>query len=261
MKNALILLSNRLIKLFANLLKGLCYVFHFFFPNKRFTLPRHAKPLWRTKKHYAIPRKLWQTNYTNRVTLPVYLNYLFNRLLAYDFDHYFVITEERADFIRENFSKEIFEAYSRIQIGAAQADFWRLLVLYREGGVYMDIDAHLVWRLSAIVTPEKTELYLMNRAKDLTNYFIASEKDNPNLKKMIDLVMKNIEENTLTNVFDLTGPGILNQVLDLKTAPTTYFRYTCNQGSFTNDYFQYVDKPEGKWTTAQHKIDIIRKQD
>ncbi len=261
MKKVVILISNRLIKLFANLLKALCYVFHFFFPKKRFTLPAYAKPLWQGKKHYAVPRKLWQTNYTNRVTLPVYLNYLFNRLLAYDFEYHFAITEDRATFIKANYSDEIYRAYSRIQIGAAQADFWRLLVLYKEGGVYMDIDAHLVWRLSAIVTADKTELYLQNRAKDLTNYFIASQPGNPNIKAMIDMVMKNIEENTLTNVFDLTGPGILNKVLDIDTAPTTYFRYTCNQGSFTNDYFQYVDKPEGKWTTAQYKIDIIRKED
>lgn len=254
-----VLLSSRLIKLFANIMKILLHVFHVFFPNKRFTIPSHAKPLFKKKNQSSIPRILWQTNFTNRVTLAIYINYLFNRLLAYDFEYRFMITEDRAEFIKSNYSQEIFDSYSRIQIGAAQADFWRLLVLYKHGGVYMDIDAHLVWPLNSIIKKYETELYIIARKGDITNYFIASKNDNVNLKKMIDLVFNNIEENTITNVYELTGPGIFNQVLDIKEVSTISYRYTCNQGNFTNDFFQYIDKAEGKWTRAQEVIDIIKK--
>ena len=240
-------------------MKAICYIFHFFFPNKRFTVPSHAKALIKSNKLSEVPRILWQTNFTNRVTLAVYINYLFNRLLAYDFDYRFMITEDRADFIKSNYSQEIFESYSRIQIGAAQADFWRLLVLDKLGGVYMDIDAHLVWPLSSIIKAEQTELYIVARKGDITNYFIASKSDNPHLKEMIDVIFKNIKENTLKNVYVLTGPGVFNQVLDVNEVNTINYRYTCNQGNFTNDYFQYVDKAEGKWTKAQEVIDIIKK--
>lgn len=240
-------------------MKIICYIFHFFFPNKRFTIPSHAKAIINSKKQSEIPRILWQTNFTNRVTLAVYINYLFNRLLAYDFDYRFMITQDRAEFIKANYSQEIFESYSRIQIGAAQADFWRLLVLYKHGGVYMDIDAHLVWPLSSIIKTEQTELYIIARKGDISNYFIASKNNNIHLKKMIDVILKNIEENTIKNVYVLTGPGVFNQVLDIKEVNTVPYRYTCNQGNFTNDYFQYVDKAEGKWTRAQEVIDIIKK--
>lgn len=259
MKKFIILLNSRLIKILANILKAICYVFHFFFPNKRFTIPSQAKAIIKNKKPSAIPRILWQTNFTNRVTLAVYINYLFNRLLAYDFDYRFMITEDRAEFIKSNYSQEIFESYSRIQIGAAQADFWRLLVLDKLGGVYMDIDAHLVWPLSSIIQPEQTELYIVARKGDISNYFIASKNDNVHLKEMIDVVFKNIEENTKTNVYVLTGPGVFNEVLNVDEVNTTNYRYTCNQGNFTNDYFQYIDKAEGKWTKAQEVIDIIKK--
>ena len=240
-------------------MKAICYIFHFFFPNKRFTIPSHSKAIIKSNKPSEIPRILWQTNFTNRVTLAVYINYLFNRLLAYDFDYRFMITEDRAEFIKSNYSQEIFEAYSRIQIGAAQADFWRLLVLDKLGGVYMDIDGHLVWPLSSLIKADQTELYIVARKGDISNYFIASKNDNIHLKEMIDVVLKNIEENTLKNVYVLTGPGVFNQVLDINEVNTTSYRYTCNQGNFTNDYFQYVDKAEGKWTRAQEVIDIIKK--
>ena len=96
-------------------------------------------------------------------------------------------------------------------------------------------------------------------AGDITNYFIASKPDNTHLKQMADVVLNNIKENTIKNVYELTGPGVFNQVLDIDKVNTVSYRYTCNQGNFTNDYFQYIDKAEGKWTRAQEVIDIIKK--
>jgi len=255
----LIYLFGRIIKVMANIIKLLCYPFHYLFPKKRFTLPVHAKPLFKSHKHTNIPKTLWQTNFTNKVTLPVYINYLFNRLMACTYDYRFMITEDRAGFIKTNYSSEIFENYSKIQIGAAQADFWRLLVLHNKGGVYLDIDAHFIWPPGSIIKPDDNELYLTTKDGGISNHFFASKKDNPHLAKMIDIVMVNINENTLKNVYDLTGPAILNQVLENMDVNTKNYRYICYQGNFTNEFFQYIDKPEGKWCEAQKKIDIIKK--
>ena len=92
------------------------------------------------------------------MTLPVYLNYLFNRLMAPRFAYRFMITEARRDFIAEHYPT-ILPHYDRLQIGAAQADLWRLLVLHKFGGVYLDIDAHQIWPLSCVLGTETEELY------------------------------------------------------------------------------------------------------
>ncbi|GGB42062.1 glycosyl transferase [Oceanisphaera marina] len=252
------ILANRLIKFFANMTKMLSYGFHALLPNKRFTLPERSGALIKGKDR-PVPRIIWQTNFTNKVTLPVYLNYLFNRILSPTFAYRFMITEARADFISANYSPEIFNAYSRLQIGAAQADFWRLLVLQKYGGVYLDIDAHAVWPLGYTIKPEHEELYIIRQKNELTNYFIASKPDNANLARLIRQVMQNIEEDTIAGVYDMTGPGVFNQVLDYQNIPTTFYRITCNQGSFTNEHFQYIDKPQGKWTKEQYKVDVVRK--
>lgn len=259
MKKTLILLNSRLLKLFANLTKILCYAFHFLFPGKRFTLPRQAAPLLRSKKASAVTRILWQTNYTDRVTLPVYLNYLCNRLLSPSFEYRFMITEERAEFIQANFPPDIYENYCKLQIGAAQADFWRVLVLQKYGGVYMDIDAHLVWPLGWLIKADTDELYIKMKSGELSNFFIASRKDNPNMEKISAAILNNIQHSESKNVYDITGPGVFNRLLNQNDIDTTYYRYTCNQGNFTNEYFQYIDKPEGKWTKAQEKVDVVRK--
>lgn len=258
MKNTLIFITSRVIKIFANITKLSCYVFHFIFPNKRFLIPEKAKPLIPSKRSSTIPRILWQTNYTNLVTLPIYINYLFNRLLSYNYEYRFMTTEDRAEFINTNFDTDTFNAYSRIQIGAAQADLWRLLVLHKHGGVYMDIDAHLIWPLNSLIKNTDNELYIVIKRQEFSNYFIASKKDNNDFNAMINLVLNNIKENTIKNVYDLTGPGVFNKVLNIDDVNTGYYRYTCNQGNFTNEHFQYIDKKAGKWTREQEKIDIIK---
>jgi len=255
-KKNLIVATSRLIKLMANITKILSYPFHWVLPNKRFTLPGRSAPLLRASNPSRIPRIIWQTNFTNRVTLPVYLNYLFNRLMAPRFEYRFMITEARREFIAEHYP-DILPHYERLQIGAAQADLWRLLILHKFGGVYLDIDAHQIWPLSMVLGKENEELYVTTRRGELSNYFIASRPDNPKLKTLIDQVVENITSDMIDGVFNTTGPGVFNQTLNREEIPTVSYRHAIHQGSFTNEHFQYIDKPEGKWTKQQHKVAVV----
>jgi mannosyltransferase OCH1-like enzyme len=170
-----------------------------------------------------------------------------------------MITQDRADFIKSNYPQDIFDSYSKLQIGASQADLWRILVLQKYGGVYLDIDAHFVWPLEMIVKKDYQELYIVRKRGGLSNYFIASQKNNARLEQVISLILKNIAENKLTSVYRMTGPGVFNQVMDADTVNAVSYRYVCSQGNFTNEYFQYIDKPQGKWTKAQKVVDIVKR--
>ena len=256
MNEIMIYLFSRILKLFANIMKLLCYVFHYVFPEKRFVIPLSSAPLLRSAKESKIPKILWQTNYTNRVTLPVYLNYLCNRIMTPSYEYRYMGHEERSAFIKSECSDEIYNTYNKLTVGAAQADLWRLLVLQTYGGIYMDIDAHLVWFLTSIVKPDYDELYLTNKG-GYTNYFIASKKDNPRLEKMIALILENIKIRLDTSVYGLTGPGVTNAILEGLGANSRSCNITCLQGNFTNEYFQYVDHPTGKWNYVKNK-DIIK---
>src|SRR5690554_2414509 len=256
MQKPLIVATSRLIKLMANITKVLSYPFHWVLPNTRFTLPEQAAPLLKGGKHASIPRIIWQTNFTNRVTLPVYLNYLFNRLMAPRFEYRFMITEARREFTAEHYP-EVLPHYERLQIGAAQADLWRLLVLHRFGGVYLDIDAHQIWPLSSVLGTERDELYVTTRRGELSNYFIASAPGNRHIREVIDRIIENINGDIVTGVFDTTGPKVFNKVLDKDTVATVSYRHAVHQGSFTNEHFQYIDKKEGKWTRQQHHVAVV----
>lgn len=258
LKKTSIVICSRVIKLLANIGKLASYPFHALLPKVRFTLPEQAAPWWPSKQASCIPRIIWQTNFTNRVTLPVYLNYLFNRLMAPRFEYRFMITQARRGFIEAHCDVDVLACYDRLQIGAAQADLWRLAVLDVHGGVYLDIDAHAIWPLGDVIGEEVTELYVTTRRGDLSNYFIASQPGNLNIQRLLAQVCANIRENRLTNVFDITGPGVFNALLDQNEVPTIAYRYACNQGSFTNEHFQYIDKAAGKWTREQKQVRVIR---
>lgn len=246
-----VIIINRFAKFSGTLVKGFSFIFHFLFPKKRFIIPLHSKPLIDSKQQSIIPKILWQTNYSNRVALPVYVNYLFNRLMSLDWEYRYVSTEDRLDYIRTNASERYVRAFERLTDGASQADFWRLFVLNTIGGVYMDIDAHAVWPLSKIIAPEDKELFLMTK-HNYSNYFMAIAPNNPVISKTLEMIVENIEQNNIgRGVYELTGPRVLNRAIGDTPVKHRHNRYTCIQGSFTNEYFQYIDKPRGKWTHAK----------
>ena len=255
--NFIVIITNRLAKLSGALVKALSYLFHFVFPKKRFTIPKESHAFFSSNTPTNITKIIWQTNYTNNVSLPVYVNYLFNRLMSLDWEYRYVSTEDRLDFMRTHSSKQIADAFEQLTDGASQADLWRLFVLNYYGGVYMDIDAHAVWPLSRIIKPEYTELFLMTK-HNYSNYFIASSKNNSYLEKSISIIVENIEKKNIgEGVYDLTGPTVLNKAIGDQAVNHRHNRITCVQGSFTNEYFQYIDKPRGKWTHAK-KEDLLK---
>jgi len=247
----LLILSNRLSKLIGNITKVfISYPFHFLLPNKRFTIPVYSKALFKGKDQ-KIQKNIWQTNYSNKVSLPIYLNYLFNRLMSLSYDYHYVSTEDRLTFIKETADTNTIQAYERLNDGAAQADLWRLLTLKHFGGIYMDIDAHLIFPLSGIIKSKDKELFILKGTNnDHTNYFIATEKNHPILSNAIDIILDNINSNKVIGVFSLTGPVPFSDAITQRKQPINdkSYRHVCVQGSFTNEHFQYIDKPKGKWT-------------
>ncbi|MGQ0287031.1 glycosyltransferase family 32 protein [Pasteurellaceae bacterium 22721_9_1] len=253
----LIKLSVILLRLTGNIVKTLSYPFHAIFPKKRFVIPEFSPARKVAQNNQKINRTIWQTNYSNLVTLPVYCNYLVNRLLSPEYNYRYVSTEQREEYIKTHADERTFKAYSQLTDGAAQADFWRIFTLYNEGGVYLDIDGHIVWNLSHIIQPEDSEV-VITRRNLYTNFFLASEKGNQFLQDTLDIIIDNIEQRRVDQgVFTLTGPVCLNRALEGKTVNTRSDKLTCIQGSFTNEYFQYMDKKRGKWNHAKNE-DLLK---
>lgn len=256
-----VMVANRTIKIIGNIFKLLSYPFHLVLPKVRFTIPEHSPAKLKSNNSDGVTKVIWQTNYSNRSTLPVYLNYLFNRLMSLSYEYRYVSTEAREEYLRENAPKEVYEAYMKLTDGAAQADLWRVTTLYQQGGIYMDIDATLVWPLSRILSDVKDALYIKIKDNtEITNYFLATAPKNPHFKLVMDAIVHNVENYDASKggVYGTTGPKVFNDVLADQPIQSKRRRHVCIQGTFTNEYFQYLDKPRGKWTHMKSE-DLVKK--
>ncbi|WP_070968073.1 glycosyltransferase family 32 protein [Vibrio sonorensis] len=262
MNKTKIVIANRLIRLVGNIFKVLSYPFHWLFPKKRFAVPNYSAAKVKLANDRPIPRVIWQTNFTDRYSLPMYMNYLFNRLMSLNCEYRLVTNEGCTEYLKTHAPKEVYDAYSCLNDGAAKADLWRLFVLYREGGVYLDMDATLVWPIDKLLGNEENALYIkIANNTEITNYFIASHPGNPDLAEIIDQVVHNINNYTPDmGVYSSTGPTVLHNVLANKQVHTQDRKYVCIQGAFSNEHFQYIDKPRGKWIHMNPE-DLIKKND
>jgi len=249
--------STRALQLLGNILKTIFYLDMLIRPAKRYTIPAIAAPLVRSTSTKKIPRTFWQTNYTNKVTLSIYVNYLFNRLMAPTFEFRFCCDDDCDNFIKENFSPEIYDCYSRLQIGAAKADLWRILVLLAHGGVYMDIDAALSWSPEAFLSEHQTELFLRVKEGTLTNYFLASAPGNPIFKKIADRIIENIAADSITSVYHMTGPTVVDTIAGTASVQVVSHELVGRQGQFTRKSFQYPDNKKGYWVLEQTRNRIV----
>jgi inositol phosphorylceramide mannosyltransferase catalytic subunit len=113
--------------------------------------------------------------------------------------------EEILDFIGSNYEKRIGDAYLRINpaYGAARSDYFRYLLLYKLGGLYLDIKSSACKPLDSVIRPD--DAFLLSRWKcangkhsahgiddEYQQWFIASEAGHPFLRAVINLVTENI---------------------------------------------------------------------
>ena len=123
----------------------------------------------------------------------------------------------------ENFIKDdpkLVEAYKNIDIGVVKADFFRLVWLLKNGGVYADIDMISLKEMENLDNIDT--LILHDRKKDeLVFHFLASVKENPIIKKTLEECITNINEkkhlkghgsNKTGFVSKICGPEVFTKV-------------------------------------------------
>ncbi len=252
-------IRHKAVKILGNGLKPVFELHHRLFPHKRFLIPEFAPARRPRPARDRVPYIIWQTNYSNQVTLSLYVNYLFNRWLTPEFEYRYSSDDACDAFVRENYPGAVHEAYARLNVGAARADFWRVLVLLKHGGIYLDIDSNLVRRPADYLGGVTTEIFLQAGNGEITNYFIAAAPEHEVLARIADAIRTNIEEATLTSVYKMTGPTVVDRIV--KASPglrVEDYRGYCTQGQFTNKRLQYAGKKHGAWWTEQKANGILK---
>ena len=174
-----------------------------------------------------IPKKIYQTWKTKIEDLPEFLQQNICNItdLNPDYEYSYYDDDMMDTFIKENFSAKVYNAFLKIKPGAYKADFWRYCILYKNGGIYMDIDTIIYNKFDDFI---KNKNYVVpvdfNRQSqikiegchNLFNSFIAITKEHPIMLGCIDKIVNYIETNKIPpSKLDFSGPGVLGRITNL----------------------------------------------
>lgn len=158
----------------------------------------------------AIPKIIYQTFHSEKLR---FVTRQFIRLMrlrnpGYRYEFY---DDERVDrFFKEEFDEEIYNLFSRIDIGAVRADVFRYAVLYKYGGVYLDVDGYAIRDLDKMIRPEDRCIVTHEGNPGLyAQYALVCDKEHPFLKRTLDMVIDNLKHNRHPHDgHKMTGPTV-----------------------------------------------------
>ena len=143
------------------------------------------------------------------------------------------------NFLKNNFSIEYAKYFNEIPWGPIKADFWRLCVLYINGGVYADIDLKPLKPLRYIVNNNTTFSSCLNiRGNHIFQAFIASTPKNPILKKCIKMMYE--KRRRIINLIKYGNPG--------KSSGPTYWKFSGTTDMYIILKYMLKRKPRGNKT-------------
>ena len=171
-------------------------------------------PYLKSNYESVIPLKVYMTWHTK--VLPPKMQANFDKLRNDNPNFEFIIYDDNdcREFIKNNFSNEVLWAFNKLIPGAYKADLWRLCILYKYGGYYLDIKYGCINGFKLIDLSEK-EHFTMDRPKHyIYNAVMICKKDNPFLIKCIEKIIHNVKTNYYgPSCLSPTGPGMLGQVI------------------------------------------------
>ena len=167
------------------------------YPMKRFyktEIPLNIFQTWHTKD---LPPLMNQTVEYIKSLNPAFTYRLFDDIECYNF-------------IKNNFDKVILDAFDKLIPGAYKADLWRYCVLYKLGGIYLDIKYKPVNDFKFINLAEKEHWVLDCDKKGIYNALMVCKPANNILLQAINQIVENVKNNYYgESSLHPTGPLLL----------------------------------------------------
>ena len=168
-----------------------------------------------------IPKVIYQTWKTKN--LPPSCIDIKNNIQKLNPEYKILLYEDKDidDFIKYNFDEYTYNSFLQLNVGAAKADFWRYCILYKYGGIYLDIDSNIIRPLNELIQEDDQCIITREQSSGhFVQWFMIFEKNHPILLNLINQCCRNITNKTTNDIIYLTGPGAftesINQIMSIK---------------------------------------------
>ena len=216
----------------------------------------------------AIPKTIYQTYKTAK--LPIIFRWHIRRLRKKNpnYTYEFYDDKRASDFIHDSYGNKISSLFNRINIGAAKADFFRYAILYKKGGVYLDIDSLITTKIDDFIRPNDVAV-ISNESnlKFFLQYVLFFEPKHPILKRTMDLMISNLKQNTYPyNTHKMTGPTVFTEAIRYCMTKESKLDYRILGTDFGNNVkfsfvgsktFLYGIKRKKHWKKIGNKVAVI----
>jgi len=163
-----------------------------------------------------------------------------------EFTHYLFDDKDCRKYIYNNFNENVLNAFDSLIPGAYKADLWRYCVLYKEGGIYLDIKYKCVdgFKLIELTDDEyfvKDRPRYINGRKGIYNGILACKAGNQILKKSIDVIVENVKNKYYgNNSCAPTGPTMIVRLF----SPTLFNLQKLSYDNIDDNYYIFRNKDE-----------------
>ncbi|WP_312419068.1 glycosyltransferase [Epilithonimonas sp.] len=218
----------------------------------------------------AIPKNIFQTFKTKK--LPWITRFYIWRMRKQnpDWNYEFYDDNRILEFIEKEFPSEYLKAYKSLTIGAAKADFFRYAIIFKKGGLYLDIDSYAHTSFDKFIRNDDVSIISNEGNPGLyCQWALISDKNHPFYRLTMEKMLNNIQTHRYPHdVHSTTGPAVyteaVNEVIENDKNVSYRFLGTDFEGHLRFKYklgriFLYGKKSE-HWKKKQHSIDIIKSE-
>ena len=153
-----------------------------------------------------IPKIIHQTWYKKDLPSNIKNNIEKIKKINPDYEYKFYDDNDILTFIKNNCDSRTLKAYNKLTIGASKADLFRYLILYKEGGIYLDIDSMINKNLDSLIEGKSAVISREENKGYFLQWMMIFCKEHPVLKKVIEKTINNILEDKEKDIVFLTGP-------------------------------------------------------
>lgn len=161
----------------------------------------------------SIPKIIWQTYKTNYNDLPKYAKEASKTWedMNPEYKLVYMSDEEAKSFILLEYGEKWHDIFISCPVGVMRGDIFRLLAVYKYGGIYTDLDTVCLQPIDSWINNQSKMFIGIESWIEFIQWTFAAEPKNLLIKNVIDKVEKNFENPDYSKphfVHRMTGPWV-----------------------------------------------------
>ena len=171
----------------------------------------YSEPIITPMTNNIIPLNIFQTWHTLKLPPKMQENVDLIKARNPEFIHYLYDDDMCRNFIKNNFNINVLYAFDTLIPGAYKSDLWRLCILYKYGGIYLDIKYNCKDPFKLIELCSK-EYWVRDYNYGVYQALMVNLPNNRILMDAINKIVYNVKNRLyLSGPLDITGPQLLGK--------------------------------------------------